>query len=237
MMRNLMILMLLVAGCTAAAQNTVSSAGTFLDLGGVKLWYQECGAANATSVVLLHDGLLHSITWDGVWEPLCAKYHVVRYDRRGYGRSEPSKALFVPEDDLAKIMQQVHMQYAIFVGNSSGGGLAIDFALAHPESVSALFLIGTVVHGMPTSNVVNERGARNSAPMQKDDVRATAENWSKDRYLIAGDDPAARKQIYGSFAEPAESEVQQRAGDPPVTAAAHSAVADPRAHAATGRRR
>lgn len=200
MTRNFLLLMMLV-GSVTAAQNTASAAASFLDIGGVKLWYQECGASNPTSVVLLHDGLLHSITWDGVWEPLCAKYHVVRYDRRGYGRSEPSKGPFVPEDDLVKVMRQVHMQRAILVGNSSGGGLAIDFALAHPESVSGLLLIGTVVHGMPTSDFVNERGARNSAPMAKEDVRAAAENWSNDRYLIAGDDPAARKQIYDGLVQ------------------------------------
>ena len=26
---------------------------------------------------MLHDGLVHSITWNDVWTPLCAKYHVV----------------------------------------------------------------------------------------------------------------------------------------------------------------
>ena len=201
MTRNFILLLSLVLAGGAVAQNTPSATGSFLDVGGVKLWYQECGASNAISVALLHDGLLHSITWDGIWEPLCAKYHVMRYDRRGYGRSEPSKGPFVPEDDLLKVMRQVHMERAIVVGNSSGGGLAIDFALAYPRSVYALLLIGTVVHGMPTSDFVNERGARNSAPMGKDNVRATAENWSKDRYLIAGDDPAARKQIYDGLVQ------------------------------------
>lgn len=200
-MKRKFVVFLLLATFTAVTQNTPSVSGAFFDVGGVKLWYQECGAANPTSIVLLHDGLLHSITWDQVWAPLCAKYHVLRYDRRGYGRSEPSKGSFVPEDDLLKIMRQVDMNRAILVGNSSGGGLAIDFTLAHPESVSALFLIGTVVHGMPTSDFVSERGARNSAPMEKDDVRATAENWSKDRFIISGDSPAARKSLYDGLVQ------------------------------------
>ena len=167
----------------------------------MKIWYEECGAANPISVVLLHDGLVHSITWDGVWAPLCSKYHVVRYDRRGYGRSEPSKSPFVPEEDLFKIMRQVHMVRAIVVGNSSGGGLALDFALAHPEIVEGLFLIGPVVHGMASSDYFNDRGSQNSAPLARNDVKAAAENWSKDRFLIAGDDPAARKQLYNALAE------------------------------------
>jgi pimeloyl-ACP methyl ester carboxylesterase len=192
---SMFLLILVGSGLKAIASPT--PAGNFLDLGGMKLWYEECGTANpAAGVVLLHDGLVHSVTWDGVWAPLCAKYHVVRYDRRGYGRSDPSKVPFVPEDDLYKIMRQVHMDRAIIVGNSSGGGLALDFALAHPEMAEALFLIGPVVHGMASSNYFNERGRENSAPLAHGDLAAAARNWSKDRFLIAGDDQRARKQLY-----------------------------------------
>jgi pimeloyl-ACP methyl ester carboxylesterase len=144
---------------------------------------------------------VHSITWDEVWGPLCSRYHILRYDRRGYGRSEPAKTPFVPEDDLSKIMHRVHMERAVIVGNSSGGGLALDFALAHPEMVEALFLIGPVVHGMPSSDYFNERGSQNSAPLAHGDVRATAENWSRDRFLIAGDDRRARKKVDDALAE------------------------------------
>jgi 3-oxoadipate enol-lactonase len=177
--------------------------GTYLDGGGIKLWYEQCGSGNSSEsgVVLLHDGLLHSITWDGIWPALCAKYHVVRYDRRGYGRSSPTKTTFVPEDDLLKLMRHVHMDHAFIVGNSSGGGLALDFALAHPEMVDGLFLIGPVVHGMASTDYFNERGSKNSAPMDHGDVRAAAENWSKDRFIIAGDDPPARKQLYDGLSQ------------------------------------
>jgi 3-oxoadipate enol-lactonase len=151
---------------------------------------------DATPVVLLHDGLVHSITWDSVWAPLCSRYRVLRYDRRGYGRSEPAKARDVPEDDLVALLRHVGISRAILVGNSSGAGLALDFAIAHPDMVEGLFLIGPVVHGMATSDYFNDRGSRNSAPLQHGDVKAAAQNWSMDRFLIAGDDPAARKKLY-----------------------------------------
>lgn len=180
-----------------------TGAGNYVDVGDVKIWYEECGDIHTSGpgVVLLHDGLVHSITWDGVWAPLCDEYHVVRYDRRGYGRSEPSKAPFVPEDDLYRIMRQVHMDRAILIGNSSGAGLALDFALAHPAMVVALFLIGPVVHGMPSSDYFNERGSKNNEPLARGDRKATAENWSKDRFLIAGDDQPARKKLYDALAQ------------------------------------
>jgi pimeloyl-ACP methyl ester carboxylesterase len=152
-------------------------------------------------VVLLHDGLLHSVTWDAVWVPLCAKYHVVRYDRRGYGKSEPAKAEFVPENDLYEIMHRVKMERAILVGSSSGAGLAIDFALAHPEATVGLFLIGPVVHGMGTSDYFNERGNANNEPLSRGDLKTTVENWSRGRFLVAGSDLGARRLIYEALSE------------------------------------
>jgi 3-oxoadipate enol-lactonase len=204
MICKLLCLMFLLT-CAVAGQTIPSPvpAGSFIDIGGVKLWYEECGPANSSApgVVLLHDGLVHSITWDGVWPPLCAKYHVVRYDRRGYGRSDPATAPFAPEEDLFKIMRQVHMDRAIMVGNSSGGGLALDFALAHPEMVEGLFLVGPVVHGMVSTDYFNERSAKNSAPLEHGDVKAAAKNWSEDRFIIGGEDPPARKQLYEALVQ------------------------------------
>lgn len=192
-----MLRRLLLALLIATAAVAQSSPGSFLDVGGTKLWYESCGTSSSDKpgLVLLHDGLVNSITWDAVWPGLCAKFHVVRFDRRGYGRSDAPKTRFSPEADILAVMDQVKMQKAIVVGNSSGGGLALDFALAHPGRVAGLVLIGTVVHGMPSSEYFNERGAKNMAPMQKGDLKAAAENWSRDRYLISGDDAAARKQL------------------------------------------
>jgi len=183
---------------TVGASN--SNPRHYLEAGGVKLWYEDCGSANTkASLILLHDGLIDSITWDDEWNQLCAKYHVVRYDRRGYGRSEQGSSTFVPEDDLAGVMRQTRIDHAFIMGCSSGAGLALDFALAHPTMVDGLLLIGPVVHGMPSTAYFNNRGSKNSAPLDRGDIKDTAENWSKDRFLIFGDNPAARKKIYDAL--------------------------------------
>src|SRR5262245_39705733 len=102
----------------------------FLRVDGGALYFEECG--HGPAIVLLHDGLLHSITWDAVWPDLCRRYHVLRYDRRGMGRSPPATAPFVPADDLAELLRDRHVDRATLIGSSSGSGLAIDFALRHP---------------------------------------------------------------------------------------------------------
>lgn len=147
------------------------------------------------NVVLLHDGLQHSISWQDVWAPLCSNYHVMRYDRRGYGRSAAAHAPFAPEDDLFSLMRLLKMNRTILVGNSSRAGLALDFALARPDMTEGLFLIGPVVHGVPRSGYFLERGAAANAPPAKNDVEAAAENGSRDKFLIAGPAPDLRKKI------------------------------------------
>jgi pimeloyl-ACP methyl ester carboxylesterase len=173
--------------------------GDYLEVAGTKIYYEECGAG--PNVVLLHDGLLHSNTWDGAWDALCKKYHVVRYDRRGYGRSEPAKAQYSPTEDLYALLTHLKMRRAIVTGNSSGGALAIDFALAHPEMTEGLVLLGPVVQGMDTTAHFDERAQKNMAPLAKGDLKGTAELWSKDRYIVAADHDAARKKIYDTLAQ------------------------------------
>lgn len=176
--------------------SSVAAGGQYFETNKVKLYYQTCGSSSP-AVVLLHDGLIHSVTWDEVWKPLCSRYRVLRYDRRNFGRSDAATSPFKPEEDLYQLMRHVHMDRAIVVGNSSGAGLAVDFAVAHPEMVDGLFLIGPVVHGMPTSDFCRERGNKNNAPLDNHgDVRGAAENWSKDRFLIANGHEEARKKLY-----------------------------------------
>jgi len=172
--------------------------GELIAVAGGRLYAEECGAGRA--IVLLHDGLLHSVLWDGVWPGLCRQYHIVRYDRRGFGRSDPPTKAFSPVEDLTAVLEHAKISRAAVVGCSSGAALAIDFAIHHPERVESLILIGAVVHGMPASAFFDERGARNNAPLQKGDVRTAAKNWSEDRFEIAGRNDAARRKVLETLA-------------------------------------
>jgi pimeloyl-ACP methyl ester carboxylesterase len=186
---------ILVAAATSLAPQVGQKTTTaYVDVaGGGRLYYEECGSG--PNLVLLHDGLLHSVVWDDVWSPLCARYHVLRYDRRGYGRSDAAKAPFSPEGDLLALMQHVHMDRATLVGSSSGTALALDFAIAHPAQVEALVLIGPVVHGMRSSDYFLARGNAASAPLANGDVRSAADNWAHDPFQVSGARPEARKKI------------------------------------------
>jgi pimeloyl-ACP methyl ester carboxylesterase len=187
---------LLGHGVLAAADNSGRDKQTsgYLDVGGSKIYYERRGSGPA--VVLLHDGLLPAGTWDEAWEPLAANHQVIRYDRRGYGRSELPTKSYSSTEDLRKLLAHLKVHHAVIVGCSSGGALAIDFALGQPQTVDGLFLIGPVLHGLPYTAPFLERGARNNEPMQRDDIRAVAKNWAEDKFLIAGRNAGARWKIY-----------------------------------------
>jgi 3-oxoadipate enol-lactonase len=191
-----------ILAATADRSETEKQASGYLDASGSRVYYETRGSGPA--IVLLHDGLLASPTWDEVWDALAKKHQVIRYDRRGYGRSEAPATSYSSTEDLAKLLGHLKVQHAVVVGSSSGGALAIDFAIAHPEMVDGLFLIGPVLHGMEFSERFRERARLNNEPMEHDDVQGWAKNWSQDPFLVAGVNEAARRKIYEQLVANAE---------------------------------
>ena len=171
----------------AAAQTP----GAFVDVPGGKLWYETCGSG-PRAMVLIHDGVLHSVGWDDVWPALCKSFHVIRYDRRGYGRSPEAKAPYSRLDDLQAVMEAGAVKHAVIVGASSGGGLAVDFALAHPEAVDRLVLVGPAVSGIPPSKYFVERQNELQGRMARlDFLGAIKSSW----LFAPGDDADAARLL------------------------------------------
>lgn len=99
-------------------------------------------------VVFLHSGVTDRRMWDEQVRELAAEgYHVISYDRRGYGQTETGDVPFNHLVDLEAVLDRLSVHAAILVGSSMGGGLAIDFALENPERTIGLVLVGTAVTG------------------------------------------------------------------------------------------
>jgi pimeloyl-ACP methyl ester carboxylesterase len=158
----------------AAAQ---SDDGAFANVEGGKVWYQTCGSG-PKAMVLIHDGSLHSATWDDVWPIFCKDFHVVRYDRRGYGRSPAATQPYSRTDDVAAVMHAAGMEHAVVVGASAGGGIAVDFALAHPKAVDRLVLVGPSISGLRYSQYFIRRVTENFRHFQQGDIDGgVRESW------------------------------------------------------------
>lgn len=99
-------------------------------------------------VVLLHAEMADRRMWASQIEVLATEgYHVIAYDRRGFGETESPDEPFSHLVDLEAVLDRLGIEAAVLVGASSGGALAIDFALEHPERTVALVLVGTEITG------------------------------------------------------------------------------------------
>ena len=185
----------------SASLLAVSDTGRFIAPDSARLYFDECGRSNAgPALVLLHDGLLHSVTWDEVWPLLCQRFHVLRYDRHGMGRSEAPRKPIIATEDLTALLADRGIATATLVGSSSGAGIAIDYAFRHPDMVDRLVLIGPVVHGMSSSAYFLNRGTKNNAPLAGGNTTEAARNWANDKYQIADGHDQARRALFNALA-------------------------------------
>lgn len=159
-----------------------------MEVDGSRLYYEECGSGQK-AVVLLHDGVVNSAVWDDVWPAFCKQFHVIRYDRRGYGRSPATKRPYYEADDVAAILLDRKVSQAAVVGSSHGGNVALSFSLRYPLQVSELVLIGPEAEGFPYSE--HFAMAQTAFQNAKDPVEVRARNT----YFIAPGNDAAREHL------------------------------------------
>jgi 3-oxoadipate enol-lactonase len=177
-----------------SSQVSQAASSGYLEVDDAKLYYEVRGQGPA--VVLLHDGLLHREAWDGQWEVLSKDHQLVRYDRRGYGRSAPPQKPYSEVEDLTRLFRHLGLARATVIGSSAGGNLAIEYTLAHPGTVERLVLVGPVVSGLAFSNHFRTRNRAAFRPLaEKGDVNATIANWVSDPYLTAPGSAAAKKRL------------------------------------------
>jgi 3-oxoadipate enol-lactonase len=114
--------------------------------GDARIYFEASGVG--PGLVFVHAGVSDSRMWEPQFDAFATKYRVVRYDHRGFGKSKMPDGPYALRDDLLSVVRQAGIAKATFVGCSMGGATVIDFALEHPEMVSALVLVGSGVTGL-----------------------------------------------------------------------------------------
>ncbi|MFC5752902.1 alpha/beta fold hydrolase [Actinomadura rugatobispora] len=152
-------------------------------------------AGAGAPVVLTHDGLLHSESWDAQFGVFAAGHRVARWDRRGYGRSPRPTEPFSSVDDLAAVVRAVSDAPAVLVGSSIGGLFTVRCALDHPGTVAALVLVGPTVTGLPLSEHFLTRGGREVPTPDTSDAEQIAYWSGKDPWFTAPGSTAARERL------------------------------------------
>lgn len=113
---------------------------------GITVHYEESGAgARPPPVLLLHAWAESWRVFDRLRPLLDDSLHVVAFDQRGHGGSDKPAGGYDLEsaaDDVAALLHALDLPPAVLVGSSSGGYVAQQAAVAHPELVAGLVLVG-----------------------------------------------------------------------------------------------
>ena len=104
-------------------------------------------AGEGRPLVLLHAGICDGRMWDGQFDALAAQRKVLRYDRRGFGRTTQGTDAFSHVGDLTGLLEHLGLGRVTLVGCSQGAKIALDLALTRPELVDSLVLVAPSVSG------------------------------------------------------------------------------------------
>ncbi len=128
----------------------------FVEIDGVTVHYKQMGQGEP-ALILLHGFGASTFSWREVMQPLSEAYTVVAFDRPAFGLTErllpgewQGRSPYSPEaqvDLLFGLMDALGIERAVLVGNSAGGTVSLNAALANPERVQGLVLVDAAVYG------------------------------------------------------------------------------------------
>jgi len=165
----------------------------FIQVNNGRLFYERTGAGEP--IVFIHDGLVHRETWNHQFPAWADRFSLIRYDRRGFGKSSAPTTEFSNTDDLLAVMDSLGIEKAALVGLSAGSRLAIDFTLEHQERVNLLILCGAVVSGLPFTNHMIMRGGRLNSDIWADTTVLYKYWMEEDPYEVYPPNTEARAEM------------------------------------------
>ncbi len=125
-------------------QQAIPTTG-FAPVQGGRLYYEVLGEGHP--LVLVHAGIADLRMWNEQFPIFARHFRTVRYDQRGYGKSESEGVSYSPRQDLLDLLDHLGIDRAHLIGVSMGGMLIVDFTLEHPERVTALVPVGAGLSG------------------------------------------------------------------------------------------
>ncbi len=151
--------MLVITGCRATPIPVAERfpAGTpyqttDVTVDGTRIRYLETGGtADRGTVIFLHGLGASMYSWRHSLGPVAAAgFRAVAFDNRGFGFSERPRTGYTNAEYarlLVALMDSLGVPDAVLVGHSMGGAIAAEVALAHPERVRGLVLVGAAGYG------------------------------------------------------------------------------------------
>jgi len=112
---------------------------------GLGFRYLDWGTKGLRPILFLHGGALTAHTWDLCCLALRDEYHCMALDQRGHGDSDwapdADYSISAQREDVKGFAEAVGLDQFVLVGMSLGAINGLAYAIAYPETLSALVLI------------------------------------------------------------------------------------------------
>lgn len=119
-----------------------------VELGDVRMWFDEQGGGDGPPVVLLHGGMADAGSFGAQAGPLAERRRVLIPEQRGHGHTaDPGEITYeLMASDTVAFLEAVAGRPADLVGWSDGGDVALLVAIARPDLVRKVVTIGSNFH-------------------------------------------------------------------------------------------
>ncbi|MDZ4266985.1 MAG: alpha/beta fold hydrolase [Mycobacterium sp.] len=186
----------------------------FLELHGDLVAYQDVGSGDET-LLLIHGMAGSSETWRAVIPQLSKKYRVIAPDLLGHGqsakpRSDYSLGAFAVL--LRDLLEELGISRATVVGQSLGGGVAMQFAYQHPDFCQRLVLISSGGLGPDvgwTLRLLSAPGAELLLPVIAPPPVVTAGNKLRSWFAAGGIQSPRGAEMWSAYSSLADSQTRQ----------------------------
>lgn len=169
-----LVIAVVLIGATWAPDKTVAelsgkyaaAPSQFIEVAGMKVHVRDEGPRDDPEPIVLMHGTSSSLhTWDGWADALKKERRVIRFDLPGYGLTGP-----FPDDDYSMpryvkfvlaLLYKLDAPRVVLAGNSFGGSVAWQVAVAQPNRVAKLILVDAAGYPFkPTSIPIGFRIAK-----------------------------------------------------------------------------
>lgn len=163
------------------ADRYISATSKFMTLSnGAEMHYRDEGNPDASVLVMVHGGFGSLQNWEGWVDNLKNDYHLISMDLLGHGLTggypEKIYTRYSNRDAIHELLQKLGIEKYSIAGNSFGGGIALEIALAYPEEVKGLILVDS--EGIPNGeNGYDASQFTQDKPVLPDQPEYTQLSW------------------------------------------------------------
>jgi pimeloyl-ACP methyl ester carboxylesterase len=185
----------------------------YLELHGDRIAYRDAGSGE--TVLLIHGMAGSSDTWRAVIPQLAKKYRVVAPDLLGHGQSDKPRgdySLGAFAVWLRDLLDELGVTRATIVGQSLGGGVAMQFVYQHPDYCQRLVLISSGGLGPDvgwTLRLLSAPGAEFILPIIAPSPMLTAGNKLRSWFAAAGIQSPRGAELWSAYSSLADKPTRQ----------------------------